>query len=444
MNDSPSQVALKIQAAGSSYLRLPSVGIIITVACSLNNRFLDTSVVAPGFPALPDPPAAINPSLFKRLVGREYCIIMASPYDVHCYHVISAGRAIISVNADTIWAPVRASDRPAPRLDGWWGPHEYAILPHPLDLSSPYLAWIPSLKSYDETHFHNETGCDPTLVRITFDKYPLSPIDDSDLPSQPPQPFVGQVAGLPNKPRVLRPTRVHLHTLHVASSSMCAIAKAKVYELIAEVSAVIAKSKGDSRFDRIRYPEQALFRLEQAYLWTRLNNTTSGHQLILIGLKRAVLELHGFLLWHKYYSTMTFSPGQRRTEPSRKSYPMRGVYVDNIADYNSFGRLGVAVFHEVSLQKADIPFHAREVDLAPIPIERNLLFPEGYSGGHHCYVYFYPPIVHEDVPYELAARGYWSRSDVYRPNKEIDKSFENMRRDQSKFGQPLSQQSHTK
>ena len=54
---------------------------------------------------------------------------MASPYDVHCYHVISPGHAIISINADTIWAPVRASNRPAPRLDGWWGPHEYAILP---------------------------------------------------------------------------------------------------------------------------------------------------------------------------------------------------------------------------------------------------------------------------------------------------------------------------
>ena len=223
---------------------------------------------------------------------------------------------------------------------------------------------------------------------------------------------------------------------------MCAIAKTKVYKLIAKVSTVIAKSKGDSCFDCIHYPEQALFRLEQAYLWTCLNDTTSSHQLVLIRLKRAALELHGFLLWHKYYSTMTFSPDQCRREPSRKSYPMRGVYVDNIADYNSFGRLSVPVFHEVSLLKADILFHAREVDLAPIPIERNILFPKGYSGGHHCYVYFYPPIsiVHEDIPYELAARGYWSRSDVYRPNKEIDKSFENMRCDESKFGQPLSHQ----
>jgi hypothetical protein len=126
---------------------------------------------------------------------------------------------------------------------------------------------------------------------------------------------------------------------------MCAIAKTKVSELISEVSAAITKSKGDSRFNHIRYPEQALFRLEQAYLWTRLHNTTSGHQLVLAGLKRAALELHGFLLWHRYYSTMPCSLDQCGREPSWKGYQTCGVYVENISDYNSFGRLGVAVFH---------------------------------------------------------------------------------------------------
>jgi hypothetical protein len=198
---------------------------------------------------------------------------------------------------------------------------------------------------------------------------------------------------------------------------------------MARVAAIIPVVEADVGCLPVRIPEQAVFRLEQAYFWSHLHNSEAGHHLVLAGLKRATLELHGFILWHHERLRSTNSNATLPSYTFMKDYPTRGLYVNTVADYERFCRSSVAVFMDIDLDQVKFPSHAQRVDLSPIPVERNVLFPDGYSGGHHCYLYFYPPIIEDSVRFELAARGYHSRSDVYCSNRDIDKLFENISKD---------------
>ena len=350
-----------------------------------------------------------------------------SPSVVHCYHRTCPDRAIVAANTDTIWMPTGPSERPLPRRDGWWGPHEYAVVPQLLDPSSLYLGWIPFIEAYTDPKFPPNTHLDPTLLRLSFDDYPLHPV--TDLPSLLSTRYSTghDIAGLPPRPQVAQPSKIQLHQLFRTSHELREIVKEKVAELIANVSPVISAVKNDRNCLDVRIPEQALFRLEQAYLWNRLRNSEAGHRLVLAGLKRAVLELHAFILWYHDQSIVTTEKYQ--LDAFTKSYRTRGVYVNNVPEYDHLRRFGIAVFLEVNLKEVRLPPQARHVELTPIPIERNALFPEGYSGGHHCYLFFYPPIIQDSVLFERAARGYHSRSDIYRANRSLEKIFENIRRD---------------
>jgi hypothetical protein len=235
------------------------------------------------------------------------------------------------------------------------------------------------------------------------------------------------IAGLPVRPQTVRPLKSYLHQIFRTLQELRTVLKALVAELISCTSITISAIKQDPKFKSIRIPEQAVFHLEQASLWIRIQNTEAGHRLVLAALKRATLELHGFLLWHRDQSVV--SRGTRASDAFTKHYRTRGVFVNNIRDYELFNRFRVAVFVEIDLHHIRLPSQARRVDLSPIPIDRNVLFPQGYTGGHHCHLYFYPPIIHDPLFFELAARGYHARSDVYHPNRDINKILENMRKD---------------
>jgi hypothetical protein len=350
-------------------------------------------------------------------------------YKIHVYHRILPNRVIIAANADTIWSRKYSNDQPLARSDGWWGPHEYSILPHALDRSSPYLAWIPSLNAYSNSSFREWTSLDPTLVNLSFEDYPLNPVTDT-MPPPPslPQSTPPSIPGLPPKPVAIERTRSTLHNLYCVPDSMRDILKKHVYELISRVRPVMDSVVADSHCVFIRLPTQAVFRLEQAYFWLRFQNSEAGHQLALCGLKRAVLELHAFLLWRTDEPT---SPAQQRNwDLFKKPYRTRGTYVDCPMDYNLIGRFGVAVYYEVDLMEVTLPERAKEVDLTPIPIERHPLFPPGYKGGNHTYLYFYPPVVKDSHQLELASRGYSSRTDSYSPNRDIEKIFASIRKEQ--------------
>jgi hypothetical protein len=341
--------------------------------------------------------------------------------EAECYHRKSPDHIIVGANTDKIFATALPSDRPLPRSDGWWGPHEYAVVPQFLDKSSPYLAWIPSLEEYAHPEFQRTTGLDPTLLRLNFYDNPVLPVVGDPL--SPSNDVVGRLAshnipGLPTKPQACQLSKPRLHQLFRTSSSMRTVIKTKVNELMTQVSTVFSSVRADGAFDAIRIPEQALFRLEQAYLWNRLHNSEAGHRLVLAGLKRAAMELHAFLLWRDHV--------QGRFH---KSYGRRGVYVNSLTEFDHLRTSGVPVYlHVQAVAIVNLP-RIRHVILTPIPIHSNLLFPEGYVGGHHSDIYFYPPLVHDSQYFELTARGYHSRSDEYRANRDINKIFDNMRKD---------------
>jgi hypothetical protein len=345
----------------------------------------------------------------------------AFPVEAECYHRRSSEHIIVGANTDLIFATATASDRPLPRSDGWWGPHEYVVVPQLLDKSSPYLAWIPSLEAYAHSDFYRNTGLDPTLVRLSFDDYPILPVVGDPL--SPSNKAVGPVAShgipcLPIKPQACQISKSRRHQLFRTSSSMRTLIKTKVTELMAQVSTVFSSVRANGAFDAIRIPEQALFRLEQAYLWNRLHNSEPGHRLVLAGLKRSVMELHAFLLWRDHVE------GKPHT-----TFRRRGVYVNSMTEFDDLRTSGVPVYLHVQAVAILNPPRIRHVNLTPIPIHSSLLFPEGYVGGHHAGIDFYPPFAQDSQYFELAARGYHSRSDEYRANRDIDKMFDNMRKD---------------
>jgi hypothetical protein len=124
---------------------------------------------------------------------------------------------IITANMDTILAPAQPNDKPHLCDDGFWGPHEYS---QPLDRSSPYLAWIPSLKAYADPAFQQYTKLDPTLARLNFEDHPLIPVT-LDAPSTSSLESTSTtIPGLPAKPKVSQPSKANLHHLYGVSDSL--------------------------------------------------------------------------------------------------------------------------------------------------------------------------------------------------------------------------------
>jgi hypothetical protein len=348
-------------------------------------------------------------------------------YKIHAFHQTQPDRSIIAANTRTIWSRTQANEKPIPRADGWWGPHEYSILPQPLDRTSPYLAWIPTLEAYTDPSYSCSLKIDYTIMLMDFNKFPLVPVTPDALStSSATDTAHATIPGLPSKPNANQPTKSTLHHLYRIPDLMCNLLKLKVRALLLFVRTIALSIKRDPDFRLIRIPEQAMFHLEQAYLWLRLENTMAGHRLALAGLRRAILELHGFILWYKDEPT---NVENRDWNLLKKSYPSRGVYVDCLVDYNLIGRFGVPVLFEVDLTQVSIPESAQQVPFTPIPMDRNPMFPQGYASGQHTFLYFYPPEVKDHAVYELASRGYCSRIDNYKPNRDINKIFENLRKD---------------
>jgi hypothetical protein len=264
--------------------------------------------------------------------------------DVFC---TSNLKTVVAANTDVIWSKDVRQEQAAARVDGWWGPHEHAILPQSLDRTSPYMAWIPSQASYNDYRFSEYTGLDSTLALISFVQYPLSITNDPS--TSPHQSGLPPIAGLPSKPQYVNPQKTD-HSLVSTSNEMRAVIREGVSALMADVQCVIDNIKDNDRYRSIRMPTQALFHLQQAYYWNILPGTVTkiGHTLVLAGLKRAVYELHGFLLWIKDRDMPVETQLLQRFRG--KPYSTRGVYVDNANDYHAIGQYGVAVYMEVDLK----------------------------------------------------------------------------------------------
>jgi hypothetical protein len=345
------------------------------------------------------------------------------------FHYTRRPLAIVGLNTDIIWSPTSSNDPVGPRSDGWWGPHEYAVLPQPYDKTSPYLAWIPSLAAYDDPRFEAFTGLDPSILRLSFQDFPLVTTSASSTVSPSSPQGRANVPHLPPKPQAIDTGRVELSFVNT-SDAMRAIVKQQVLSLTSTVKRAIDAVSNNSQLASIRMPEQAIFRLQQSYYWNLLPGTVTaaGHHLILSSMKRSVLELHGFLLW---LSDSGVLDRDVLSHESSSLWPFRtrGVIVNDASDYRTIGRAGVSVYMEADLSAVELPSSARQIELSPIPLHRQLLTPHGSRKGHHTYIYFYPPIVENPGIYELAARGYASRLDEYQPNAEIDRLHTQMHKD---------------
>jgi len=224
-------------------------------------------------------------------------------HPVNVYHS-NHSFVTIATNTEEIWPSPSAAENASahPRTDGWWGPHEYAVLPQPLDPSSPYLAWIPSLNSYDDLQFSRYSGLDPTIIRLDFIHHPLVPVSGYYHSVPATSTALSRHSSLPSKPTGARATsKTQLLDFCSASDAMTRVVKTQVDDLITRVRPLITQLDDDPNTRFVRPPEQALFYLQQARYWNSLpgTNTERGHRLILSGMKRAVMELHGFILWHR-------------------------------------------------------------------------------------------------------------------------------------------------
>jgi hypothetical protein len=199
------------------------------------------------------------------------------------------------------------------------------------------------------------------------------------------------------------------------------VVKTQVDTLSERVGEVIAEL-GSDLSHRIRLPEQALFHLKQAYYWNSLpgTNTECGYRLILAGMKRAAMELHGFILWYRDYKA-SLRPIVRKYQ---KWYRSRGAVVYDEEDYAYLGRHDIPAWMTVDADAWKPNPSARAVSITPIPIHRDPMFPPGYKGGHHTAIFFYPPEAEDR--FELAARGYAGRRDVYEFHTEIAKIHDKM------------------
>jgi hypothetical protein len=350
--------------------------------------------------------------------------------DVH--HLHSPSLVTVAINVDYIWPETRPEDKACARSDGWWGPHEYAILPQSYDRSSPYIAWIPSLSAYRHPDFARLTGLDPAIMLMDFVAFPLVPVPGHSTPGHIPSTVQPPLhPSLPTKPGVSDIKAPDLDFCS-ASHSMKQVVKTQVDNLLDDARKVIAEYENLNN-GSIRLPVQALFNLKQAYYWNLLpgTNTECGHRLILAGMKRAAMELHGFILWYKDYQTPLSE------NPIPRKYPTwfrcRGALVTNEDDYAYLGERGIPAWMKIAFNRFDPLPSARAVSITTIPTSRDLMFPPSYKGGHHTAILFYPPEAEDASLFELSARGYAGRRDVYQFHSGIARVHEKMRNEQCTF-----------
>jgi hypothetical protein len=345
-----------------------------------------------------------------------------SPPKFDVYHFHNPSLITVAFNVNYIWPETLLQEKPCARLDGWWGPHEYAILPQPFDPSSPYMAWIPSLDAYRQPEFARLTGLDPAIVLLDFADFPLVPVEGHFSPPDA-RPTIDPplCPSLPMRPGTANTTRPRLNFCS-ASEPMKLVISTQLEKLSRPAIRALAEIRDDS----VRLPIQALYHLKQSYYWNLLpgTNTTAGHHLILAGMKRAVMELHGFILWYQDYKRGLDPWPRPIAREFQKSFRCRGALVENQDDCDYLEKRDIPVWMKIDTEKFQPHHSARAVSLTPIPIHRQPMFPANYKGGHHAALFFYPPDPEDGCSFELSARGYSGRRDIYQIDAEIARVHE--------------------
>lgn len=323
---------------------------------------------------------------------------------IDAWHRLSPAEAIVGCGTRYIpeaFQPKEHEDL-NPRIDGTWGPREYALLPQLWDPRSPYMSWIP-LAPNDLQHLQPNG-----IMKFKMDKMHFTANTrctrlgglDKTIKAK----FDGDVASLRE--------RVHIAKFHAA-------------DLIRDPSA-------------IQPPDVTLDRLDQVLVYLTLQDIYYRDCLEAVAtLKRLVAELQGFVLWAR-------DIGVR--ESIRRPYSVRGALVPDHRTYKTLVRLGIPTWIKVDLTRFIPPpqrFHValslfsdlcetRTWQELPLILDRTEMpFQPGKDGKlrlvHSKPLWYYPPRVSDASLFEKVARGLPGfsdlRLDIEIRDKRVDKEI---------------------
>lgn len=341
--------------------------------------------------------------------------------DHDVYHCLPNGRIIFGTNCSFIprslfW--LNGEDPiPIPRLDGFWGLHEYSMVPHPFDAEYPYMSWIP-LSGYASFKF-------PARIRslTVWDSPSVQPTQFCRHPSWPDRGYLNR--------------------------EIYQVIRDDVFELVEIVRGIVHSYEDHERkrdsFSRnstlpnpfpdrsgTRFPLLAMQRACAASVALGLQDLLYRDVLeYLAGLKRAVAELHGFIMWHNEVEARENS-SIRRVHIHR----IRGAIVSRYEDFEVLSRLGIPAWIVISFESLPPLLPSQSVDLADPPSRLDLWAAPGSSSSsvdihrgkfvHNKSLVFYPPVVDPSVSFERAARGYARRIDQFRNDPRTMRALADM------------------
>lgn len=337
------------------------------------------------------------------------------------WHMLDEGKLVIGQNCDHVPRSLHWSNGedplPLPRTDGFWGFHEYSVCPQPFDSEFPYLSWIP-LSGFSSFSFAARI---PT-IRVSSSLTDL-PTTFCRHPSSPDRGFVDR--GL-------------LQVIRDDTFALVEMVKVKIeeyeeherkrmsYHANATLPTVVPRDFAplpNPYPDRssTRFPLFAMQRACAASIALGFEGLLFRDVLeYLAGLKRAIAELHGFLLWHAEKEAV-----ESTTIHRVHAHRSRGAIATNMDDYLTLSRLGLPVWLRITLKpptSLSVVPHARLI-APPIALSHwsEQLGSRSSSVDihrgkfvHNKGLEFYPPVVDGSTSFERAARGYAPRLDVFR------------------------------
>ncbi|KAJ7682424.1 hypothetical protein DFH06DRAFT_293927 [Mycena polygramma] len=274
---------------------------------------------------------------------------------------------------------------PGIRDDGFWGPHEYSLLPQLFCVDSPYMAWIPL--EYD--------GLDVLRFLSQF-QFALGP------------------ASTHFKPNLAWRRR------GTVDPAVLAMFQADVNVVYTEVLTGIDVVKSRPDLSHIRLPLGAVERTYASLLALRVNFLTRQDVLEYAAcLKRSMAELQGFILWSRELDVWMDPSSSIFDRAGRR---LRGAVCEDMLSYESLHRMGVPAWCFVTGLPPAANVVSNSFDDGVSSVWSKCAMPN--NKAH----YFYPPLVDDRRTFELAARGYALRRDKLRRDTGYRKDLEEMDR----------------
>lgn len=271
---------------------------------------------------------------------------------------------------------------PLPRLDGYWGIHEYSLLPQPLDLKSPYLAFV-------------LTGASGFIAGLR----------------------IREGTADPNPHFVRHP---HWPDRGYLDKSWYKNIRHEAMQYIVSCRKAIEKIEGTQPYvaSRIQMPVVAIRRAYDSAVALGMGDLFFRDAVqILGGLKRAFAEIEAFLIWSEDYSSWLVNDLHKCA-----NYPTRGVIARDTAEYNKVKAWGVPVWLFISSSHPNDFDNSKLVPMGELPCSWHL-WDSGLRVSSTDYIRdrlvhnkgmeYYPPSVSDPSTYERAARGYHPRADSF-------------------------------